>query len=137
MNKLKITIQSKKASPAPPISPILGQHGLNIITFCKEFNLKSTKYKDNLMLPVTIYFEKNKINRVVISLPSTTLFLKKNLFNYCSQNFISLRQIYEIARYISQHSKDRYFTKQLCKTIIGTCRSMKINIYNEKFQTKL
>ena len=137
MNKLKITIESKKAKPAPPITTIIGQHGLNIIAFCKEFNSKSAKYKDNLLLPVLICFEKNKIKKIEISLPNITLFLKKNTFEYEKQVFISLRQLYEIARYVNYHNNSKYNIKELCKTIMGTCKSMKINIYNEKFQTKL
>ncbi len=60
MAKVKLQIPAGKANPAPPIGPALGQHGVNIMEFCKAFNAKTAKMQEGLIIPaiVTVYSDR-------------------------------------------------------------------------------
>ena len=73
---IKLQIQAGKATPAPPIGPALGQHGLNIMEFCKAYN-DLTKDKGDLVIPVEIYVHKDKTFSFVCKQPPASALLKK------------------------------------------------------------
>ena len=52
--EIKLQVKAGEANPSPPIGPALGQHGLNIMDFCKAFNERSSKHEKGLVLPVVI-----------------------------------------------------------------------------------
>jgi large subunit ribosomal protein L11 len=58
--KVKLQIPAGKANPAPPVGPALGQHGVNIMEFCKSFNARTSKVQEGLIIPalVTIYSDR-------------------------------------------------------------------------------
>lgn len=76
VGKIKLQIQAGKANPAPPIGPALGQHGVNIMQFCKEYNAK-TQDKAGLIIPVEItVFEDRSFEFILKTPPASVLLLK-------------------------------------------------------------
>src|SRR3989338_11654523 len=78
--KVKTTIKLQcpggQANPAPPIGPALGQHGVNIMEFCKQFNEK-TKGRDGLILPVVLTVYEDRSFAFVIKSPPASVLLKQ------------------------------------------------------------
>jgi large subunit ribosomal protein L11 len=76
VGKIKLAIQAGKANPAPPIGPALGQHGVNIMQFCKEYNAK-TQDKAGLIIPVEItVYEDRSFDFILKTPPASVLLLK-------------------------------------------------------------
>src|SRR3974390_2237762 len=73
---VKLQIQAGKANPAPPVGPALGQHGVNIMQFCKQFN-DQTKGKDGLILPVVISVYEDRTFSFIIKTPPSSVLLKR------------------------------------------------------------
>ena len=83
---LKLKINACKASILPPIGPILGQYGFNIVDFCEKFN-NDTKYlKENVLLIVYIYILKNFKYIYYIKLPNLYFLIFKNINNKLIEN---------------------------------------------------
>ena len=74
---VKLQVPAGKANPSPPIGPALGQRGVNIMGFCKEFNAKTAEYEVGTPLPTVISVYKDKSFTFVIKTPPATFFLKK------------------------------------------------------------
>ena len=73
---VKLQIQAGKANPAPPVGPALGQHGVNIMEFCKAFNAK-TQDKAGFIIPVEISVYKDRSFTFILKTPPATDLLKK------------------------------------------------------------
>ena len=73
---IKLQIAAGKASPAPPVGPALGQHGVNIMGFCKEFNERTSK-DAGLVIPVVITVYQDKSFTFVTKTPPAAVLLKK------------------------------------------------------------
>ena len=73
---IKLQISAGKATPAPPVGPALGQHGLNIMGFCKEFNEK-TASQAGLIIPVVITVYQDRTYSFVLKTPPAAVLLKK------------------------------------------------------------
>lgn len=76
---VKLQIVAGKANPAPPIGPALGQYGVNIMDFCKKFNAKTQKEKDNIIPVVITIYQDRSFSFIVKSAP--TSFLLKKILN--------------------------------------------------------
>lgn len=76
---IKLQVKAQMANPAPPIGPALGQHGVNIMDFCKEFNNKTTKMEKGLVLPVIITVYADRSFSFIIKTPPTAVLIKKAL----------------------------------------------------------
>jgi len=76
VGKIKLAIQAGKANPAPPIGPALGQHGVNIMQFCKEYNAK-TSDKAGLIVPVEITVYEDRSFEFILKTPPASELLKK------------------------------------------------------------
>jgi large subunit ribosomal protein L11 len=76
LTKVKLQIKAGKANPAPPIGPALGQHGLNIMEFCKQYNA-ATKDKGDVVVPVEISIYKDRSFSFVLRTPPAAELLKK------------------------------------------------------------
>src|SRR5262249_4672970 len=74
--QIKLQIPAGKATPAPPVGPALGQHGLNIMEFCKSFN-ERTKAMEGSIIPVIITIYQDGIYNVVTKTPPAAEMLKK------------------------------------------------------------
>lgn len=73
---VKLQVPAGKATPAPPIGPALGQHGVNIMGFCKEFNEKTAK-QAGLIIPVVISIYQDRSFSFVLKTPPASVLLKK------------------------------------------------------------
>jgi large subunit ribosomal protein L11 len=74
--QIKLQIPAGQANPAPPVGPALGQHGVNIMGFCKEFNAK-TKDQAGLVIPVVITVYQDKSFTFITKSPPASVLLKK------------------------------------------------------------
>ncbi|EOU1599948.1 50S ribosomal protein L11 [Clostridium perfringens] len=75
---IKLQLPSGKATPAPPVGPALGQHGVNIMGFCKEFNAK-TADKAGLIIPVVITVYQDRSFSFILKTPPAAVLIKKEL----------------------------------------------------------
>ena len=73
---IKLQLQAGKATPAPPVGPALGQHGVNIMGFCKEFNAK-TASQVGLIIPVVITVYQDRSFSFILKTPPAAVLLKK------------------------------------------------------------
>ena len=74
---IKLQVPAGKANPSPPIGPALGQRGLNIMEFCKDFNAQTQSYEPGLKLPVVITAFADKSFTFILKSPPATVLLKK------------------------------------------------------------
>lgn len=79
-SKFKIQLKAGAATPAPPVGPVLGQHGINIQAFCQEFNDKTKEQKaEGLTIPVICYVFENKSFELELKTPPASVLIKKEL----------------------------------------------------------
>jgi large subunit ribosomal protein L11 len=78
VGQIKLQIQANKATPAPPIGPALGQAGVNIMAFCKEFNGKTSDQGD-LIIPVVITVYADRSFTFILKTPPAAILIKKEL----------------------------------------------------------
>ena len=131
---LKIYATAGQANPAPPIGPALGQHGVNIMEFCKAFN-ERTKDKGGLILPAVItVYEDRSFTFVVKSAPSPVLLKKAAGLAKASGEpnkekvgKVTRKQLEEIVKEKAQDLTASSL-EQALKTIEGTARSMGIEV---------
>src|SRR5919204_669013 len=74
--QIKLQLPAGKANPAPPVGPALGQHGVNIMGFCKEFNA-ATKNEAGMVIPVVITVYQDKSFTFITKSPPASILLKK------------------------------------------------------------
>jgi len=75
---IKLQIPAGKANPAPPVGPALGQHGVNIMDFCKQFNARTqAQAKDDLTIPVVITVFSDRSFTFVTKTPPASILIKK------------------------------------------------------------
>ena len=136
--KIKTTIKlycpAGQANPAPPVGPALGQHGVNIMDFCKQFN-ERTKEKQGLTLPAIITVYEDRTFDFIVKSPPSTILLKRACGvakasgepNKVKVGKVTLAQVKEIA---VEKGKDLNCKDMdgAIKIIKGTARSMGIEI---------
>ena len=77
---IKLQVPAGKANPAPPIGPALGQHGVNIMEFCKQFNARTQpQAKDGLTIPVVITVFSDRSFTFITKTPPASVLIKKTL----------------------------------------------------------
>ncbi len=77
--QIKLQIMAGKATPAPPVGPALGQAGLNIMQFCKEFNARTSKPElEGLIIPVVISVYQNRTHDFVTKTPPAAVLIKRS-----------------------------------------------------------
>lgn len=74
---VKLQVPAGAANPSPPVGPALGQHGLNIMDFCKAFNAQTQKMEANLPIPVVITVYSDKSFTFIMKTPPASILLKK------------------------------------------------------------
>lgn len=131
---IKLYVPGAQANPAPPVGPALGQHGLNIMEFCKAFNA-ATKGKDGLLIPVVITAYEDRSFTFVTKSPPASVLLKRACGiakasgepNKEKIGKVTRAQVEEIARikFKDLNAKDIDGAK---RTIEGTARSMGIEV---------
>ncbi|MDD5584418.1 MAG: 50S ribosomal protein L11 [Candidatus Omnitrophica bacterium] len=132
--QIKLQIPAGAANPAPPVGPALGQHGVNIMQFCKGFN-EATKTKDGIILPVVISVYEDKSFDFIIKTPPASVLLKRaaNLAKASGQTGkeiigeVTKAQVLEIAKekMVDLNTVD---IEQAARTIAGTARSCGIKV---------
>lgn len=132
--QIKLHVPAGQANPAPPVGPALGQHGVNIMQFCKQFN-EQTKGREGLILPAVISVYEDKTFSFIIKSPPSSVLLKRaaNLAKASGTagkeviGTVTKKQVEEIAK---QKVKDlnTLDLQQAIKIISGTARSMGIAV---------
>ena len=136
--KIKLQIPGGQANPAPPIGPALGQHGVNIMEFCKQFN-ERTKDRPGTILPVVLTVYKDKSFTFILKSPPVAAEIKKavGLAKASSEpgrviiGKITREQVLEIAR---KKMVDLNTTKieSATRIVEGAARSMGIEVVRSK-----
>jgi len=130
--QIKLHVPAAQANPAPPVGPALGQHGVNIMQFCKQFN-DQTKGRDGLILPVVISVYEDRTFSFIIKSPPSSVLLKRAA-NLAKASGISgkevigkvtKKQVEEIAK-LKMKDINTSDMNQAVKIIEGTARSMGI-----------
>jgi len=134
MTQIKLQVTAGKANPSPPIGPALGQHGVNIMDFCKAFNAR-TLNDEGMIIPVVITVYQDRSFTFVTKTPPASVLLKKAAkIAKGSDNpkrnkvaKVSRAQVEEIAKLkmVDLNAND---LEAACKIVSGTARSMGIEI---------
>lgn len=131
---IKLYCQAGAATPAPPVGPALGQHGLNIMEFCKSFNEKS-KGQEGLTLPVVITAYEDRSFTYIIKTPPCSILLKRacgiakasGVPNKEKAGKVTLEQVKEIANMKMKDLNAPNLEKAM-SIVKGTARSMGIDV---------
>lgn len=131
---VKLQVPAGQANPAPPVGPALGQHGVNIMEFCKSFN-DATKGKDGLILPVVITIYEDKKFTFITKSPPCAVLLKKaaNIAKASGQpnkekiGKVTKKQVEEIAQVKMKDLNARNINSAV-RIVEGTARSMGIEV---------
>lgn len=134
LSMIKLQIPSGKANPAPPVGPALGQHGVNIMEFCKTFNAR-TQGKEEMLIPVLITVYADRTFSFITKTPPASELLKKAAGiikgagepNRDVVGTISKKQVEEIAS-LKLEDLNAMDLEGACRIIEGTARSMGIKI---------
>src|SRR5688572_1801605 len=132
--EIKLQIPAGQANPAPPVGPALGQHGVNIMGFCKEFNA-ATKDQGGMIIPVVISVFQDKSFTFITKSPPASALLKKaagiasGAKNPLKEKVgkVTKKQVLEI---VKLKMKDLNATNEeaAVRMVAGTARSMGIDI---------
>jgi large subunit ribosomal protein L11 len=136
---VKLQLAAGKASPAPPVGPALGPHGINIMAFCKEFNAKTQG--SDMIIPVVLTVYTDRSFSMLLKTPPTSVLLKKVAGlptakkpgagskepNKTKVGKVTMKQVRELA---VQKMPDMNCTdiESAVRTVMGTARSMGIDV---------
>jgi large subunit ribosomal protein L11 len=131
---IKLQIPAGKANPAPPIGPALGQHGVNIMGFCKEFNAKTAKLGETIVPVVITVYGDRSFSFIMKSAPASVL-IKQALKlksgsaepNKNKVGKITMDQIKEIAK-TKFEDMNAVDLDAASRSIAGTARSMGVDV---------
>ena len=131
---IKLQIEAGKATPAPPVGPALGQHGVNIMDFCKQFNAK-TEAQAGYIIPVVIDVYEDRSFTFVTKSPPAAVLVKKALNlqsasaapNKNKVGQITQAQLEEIAK-TKMEDLNATTLEAAVEMIKGTCRSMGVTV---------
>jgi large subunit ribosomal protein L11 len=132
--KIKLQIPAGAANPSPPVGPALGQHGLNIMAFCKEFNAR-TQDEKGMIIPVVITAYADRSFSFITKTPPASVLLRKAAKidkgssepNRTKVGVISMQQVEEIAG-IKMPDLNAMDIEAAKRSVMGTARSMGIDI---------
>ncbi len=134
MALIKLQIPAGQATPAPPVGPALGQHGANIMEFCKQFNMK-TSGEPGMIIPVVITIYKDRSFSFITKTPPAAVLLKKELglasgspeSNRTKVGTVTREQLLKIAR-IKMEDLNTDKEESAIQMIAGTARSMGVEV---------
>lgn len=131
---VKLQVTAGKANPSPPIGPALGQHGVNIMDFCKAFNARTAK-DEGMIIPVVLTVYQDRTFTFITKTPPASVLLKKSAKiakgaadpKREKVAKITRKQVEEIAnqKMVDLNAND---LEAACKIIAGTARSMGIEV---------
>ena len=131
---VKLALPAGKATPAPPVGPALGQHGVNIAAFCKEYNAKTTE-KMGLIIPVKITIYEDRSYSFILKSPPASVLLAKfaNVKKGAAQpnrekvGSVTIEQVKEIAQ-IKMNDLNTNDLEKAITIIQGTAQNMGIKV---------
>ena len=131
---IKLQVPAGKANPSPPVGPALGQHGLNIMQFCKEFNSRTQKAGD-VIIPVVITAFVDRSFTFITKTPPAAVLLKKAAKlekgsgepNKVKVGTVTKKQLQEIAE-IKMEDLNTTDVEAAIRSIAGTARSMGLDV---------
>jgi len=134
---IKLQIPAGKATPAPPVGPALGQHGVNIVEFTKQFNAKTADQGD-LIIPVVITVYSDRSFSFVTKTPPAAVLIKKacniksgsGVPNKTKVAKITKAQVKEIAE-LKMPDLNAASVESAMSMIEGTCRSMGVTVVED------
>ncbi|MCJ7773289.1 MAG: 50S ribosomal protein L11 [Desulfobacterales bacterium] len=134
ITQIKLQVAAGKANPSPPIGPALGQHGVNIMDFCKAFNAR-TASEEGMIIPVVITVYQDRTFTFITKTPPAAILLKKaaKIAKGAGDpkrervGKVTHQQVEEIAKLkmVDLNAND---LDAACKIIAGTARSMGIEV---------
>lgn len=133
---VKLQIAAGKATPAPPVGPALGQHGVNIMDFCKAFNAKTSgKDQEGLIIPVLLTVYHDRTFSFVTKTPPASILLKRAAGiakgsgepNKTKVGTVTEKQVEEIAKQKNPDLNARDLAAAVA-TVKGTARSMGLEV---------
>lgn len=132
---IKLQIPAGAANPAPPVGPALGQHGVNIMDFCKQFNEKTRKLEQGVPIPVVLTVYEDRTFTFITKMPPMAALIKKaaglakgsGVPNKDKVGKLTLKQVEEVAKIklVDLNTKD---VKKAMQMVKGTARSMGVDI---------
>jgi large subunit ribosomal protein L11 len=135
---IKLQVPAGSANPSPPIGPALGQRGLNIMDFCKQFNAKTQNMEKGMPIPVVITAYNDRTFTFITKKPPNTYWIKKALKLTSGSKTpgtqivgkITMAQIREIAKekIVDMNAND---VEGAAKMLAGSARSMGIQVVEE------
>jgi large subunit ribosomal protein L11 len=133
---IKLQIPAGKANPSPPVGPALGQHGVNIMEFCKAFNAKTQAMGDTIVPVVITVFADRSFSYITKTPPASVLLMKAAGLKKASSNpkiervaEVGMDKIREIAE-TKMPDLNAYDIDAASKIIAGTAKSMGITVLN-------
>ena len=131
---IKLHVPAGKATPAPPVGPALGQHGVNIMDFCKAFNAKTAK-DDGLIIPVVITVYADRSYTFITKTPPVAVLIKRAVGiakgsgepNKNKVGTITQKQVEEIAK-MKLPDLNAESLQAAVNTVKGTARSMGVDV---------
>lgn len=139
-NLIRTNIPAGMAIAGPPLGPMLGQRGLNIAAFCKDFNARTAHYLEGVPLPCRIRVKSDRSYELIIHNPPSTFFLKQAAgiqrgamkAGQETAGKVTLKHIYEIAK-IKQQDPPLQLKplKEICELVIGSAHSCGIEVVRD------
>jgi large subunit ribosomal protein L11 len=132
---IKLQVPARKANPSPPIGPALGQRGLNIMEFCKQFNAQTQKLEEGMPIPVVITVYSDRSFTFVSKTPPASYYLKKAAgIESGSQTpgrgtvgKVTMKQLREIAA-LKMNDLNANDVEAACRMLAGSARSMGLEV---------
>ena len=132
---VKLQVPAGAANPAPPIGPALGQQGVNIMEFCKQFNAQTQKLEKGLPIPVIITVYSDRSFTFIMKTPPASVLIRKALGiekgsgtpNSAKVGKISRKQLEDIAK-TKQPDLTAANLEAAVRTIAGTTRSISVDV---------
>ena len=132
---VKLQLPAAKATPAPPVGTALGPHGVNIMDFCKQFNAKTNKEPDGMIIPVLVTIYSDRTFTFILKTPPASELLKRAAGivkgspepNRNKVAKLSKKQVAEIAK-VKMPDLNTTNMESAIRSIMGTARNMGIEV---------
>ena len=137
--RVELMLPAQQATPAPPVGPALGQHGVNIMEFVKQFNAASKDFEPGTVVPVVITIYQDRSFSFIMKTPPVSYLLKKAAKVQKGSGDpkrqkvgkVTLQQVQEIAK-IKLKDMNTKDINMVVRQVVGTARSMGIEVEGYK-----